>query len=62
MAARWIRWQAVVLPIALGEATKTVAYAMDGRKTYRFTVCWGITTTTDDAEGRGYRRLEYPSG
>jgi tRNA pseudouridine55 synthase len=40
-----------VLPIALGEATKTVSYAMDGRKTYRFTVRWGATTTTDDSEG-----------
>jgi tRNA pseudouridine55 synthase len=40
-----------VLPIALGSATKTVPYAMDGRKSYRFTVRWGIATTTDDAEG-----------
>jgi len=40
-----------VLPIALGTATKTVPYAMDGRKSYRFTVRWGIATTTDDAEG-----------
>ncbi|WP_207455825.1 tRNA pseudouridine(55) synthase TruB [Azospirillum sp. SYSU D00513] len=40
-----------VLPIALGEATKTVSYAMDGRKTYLFTVRWGERTTTDDREG-----------
>ncbi len=40
-----------VLPVALGEATKTVAYAMDGAKTYRFTLRWGQATTTDDAEG-----------
>lgn len=40
-----------VLPLALGEATKTVAYAMDGAKMYRFTVRWGAATTTDDAEG-----------
>jgi tRNA pseudouridine55 synthase len=40
-----------VLPVALGEATKTVTYAMDGTKTYRFTVCWGAATATDDAEG-----------
>jgi tRNA pseudouridine55 synthase len=39
------------LPIALGEATKTVSLVMDGRKIYRFTVCWGAETTTDDAEG-----------
>jgi tRNA pseudouridine55 synthase len=41
-----------VLPIALGEATKTVPYAVDGTKHYRFTVRWGATTDTDDAEGR----------
>ncbi|MFI4986689.1 MAG: tRNA pseudouridine(55) synthase TruB [Alphaproteobacteria bacterium] len=40
-----------VLPIALGEATKTVAYAMAGAKRYRFTVRWGEERTTDDAEG-----------
>lgn len=41
-----------LLPIALGEATKTVAYVMDGRKSYRFTLRWGQATETDDAEGR----------
>ncbi|MDR7036357.1 tRNA pseudouridine55 synthase [Methylobacterium sp. BE186] len=41
-----------ILPIALGEATKTVPFVMDGRKAYRFTVAWGIETDTDDAEGR----------
>jgi tRNA pseudouridine55 synthase len=41
-----------VLPIALGEATKTVPYAVDGAKHYRFTVRWGASTDTDDAEGR----------
>jgi len=40
------------LPIALGEATKTVPYVMDGRKRYRFTVCWGEERDTDDTEGR----------
>ncbi|MFO1189766.1 MAG: tRNA pseudouridine(55) synthase TruB [Alphaproteobacteria bacterium] len=40
-----------VLPIALGEATKTVSYVMDGAKTYRFTVRWGEARSTDDAEG-----------
>ncbi|MCA0400971.1 MAG: tRNA pseudouridine(55) synthase TruB [Proteobacteria bacterium] len=39
------------LPIALGEATKTVPYVMDGKKAYRFTVTWGAETTTDDTEG-----------
>ena len=41
-----------ILPIALGEATKTVAYAMDGEKTYRFTVRWGEARDTDDTEGK----------
>jgi tRNA pseudouridine55 synthase len=40
-----------VLPIALGEATKTVTYAMEGTKSYAFTVTWGAQTTTDDLEG-----------
>ena len=40
-----------ILPIAFGEATKTVAFVMDGRKAYRFTVRWGIATETEDAEG-----------
>jgi tRNA pseudouridine55 synthase len=39
------------LPVALGEATKTVSFVMDGRKVYRFTVRWGAETTTDDTEG-----------
>jgi tRNA pseudouridine55 synthase len=40
-----------MLPIALGEATRTVPYVMDGQKTYRFTVRWGARTNTDDLEG-----------
>ena len=40
-----------VLPLAFGEATKTVPYMVEARKTYRFTVRWGEETTTDDAEG-----------
>ncbi|MEM1307013.1 MAG: tRNA pseudouridine(55) synthase TruB [Pseudomonadota bacterium] len=40
-----------VLPIALGEATKTVNFAVDSHKGYRFAVRWGAETTTDDAEG-----------
>jgi len=40
-----------MLPIALGEATKTVPYVMDGSKTYRFAVRWGAETNTDDLEG-----------
>lgn len=41
-----------LLPIALGEATKTVPFVMDGRKAYQFTVAWGSQTDTDDTEGR----------
>ena len=40
-----------VLPIALGEATKTVSYVMNSAKTYEFTLVWGHETTTDDREG-----------
>ncbi|HEY8948299.1 MAG TPA: tRNA pseudouridine(55) synthase TruB [Rhizomicrobium sp.] len=41
-----------VLAIALGEATKTVPYAMDSEKTYRFTAHWGEARDSDDAEGK----------
>ncbi len=40
-----------MLPIALGEATKTVPYVQDGAKIYRFTVTWGEERSTDDLEG-----------
>ncbi|TDI55091.1 MAG: tRNA pseudouridine(55) synthase TruB [Alphaproteobacteria bacterium] len=40
------------LPIALGEATKTVSYVMNGRKIYRFSVRWGEERETDDSEGK----------
>lgn len=40
-----------LLPVALGEATKTIAYLGDALKGYDFTVRWGQRTTTDDAEG-----------
>ena len=40
-----------VLPIALGEATKTVPIVQDGAKSYRFRVRWGEESATDDAEG-----------
>ncbi len=40
-----------ILPIALGEATKTVQWVMDGRKIYDFTLCFGHETTTEDREG-----------
>ncbi|WP_289298325.1 tRNA pseudouridine(55) synthase TruB [uncultured Reyranella sp.] len=40
-----------ILPIALGEATKTVPFIMDGRKEYRFTLRFGEARSTEDAEG-----------
>jgi tRNA pseudouridine55 synthase len=40
-----------ILPIALGEATKTVPFLMDADKAYRFTIAWGRTTATYDREG-----------
>jgi tRNA pseudouridine55 synthase len=40
-----------VLPIALGEATKTVPFVMDGRKEYRFTLRFGEARSTEDGEG-----------
>jgi tRNA pseudouridine55 synthase len=43
------------LPIALGEATKTVPFVMDGRKRYRFTVRWGEERDTDDTEGQAVK-------
>jgi tRNA pseudouridine55 synthase len=40
-----------LLAIAFGEATKTVPFVADARKSYRFTLRWGAATATDDAEG-----------
>ncbi|MET0336986.1 MAG: tRNA pseudouridine(55) synthase TruB [Caulobacter sp.] len=40
-----------ILPLALGEATKTVPFLMDADKTYRFVIEWGRTTATFDREG-----------
>lgn len=52
-----------LLPIALGDATKTVPYVMDGRKIYEFTVTWGEERSTDDLEGVVTRSSESrPSG
>ena len=48
-----------LLPIAMGEATKTVAYLMDAAKAYRFTVRWGEARSTDDAEGEVIETSEH---
>lgn len=47
-----------LLPIALGEATKAINAAMDGKKVYRFTVAWGLETTTHDLEGEPVDRSD----
>ena len=44
-----------ILPIALGEATKTASFAMDSRKTYAFEITWGAATDTDDSDGQVIR-------
>ena len=44
-----------VLPVAFGEATKTMPYVMDGEKSYRFMVRWGQQTNTDDAQGEDHQ-------
>lgn len=48
-----------VLPIALGEATKTISYVMTAEKSYRFSVKWGAETQTDDTEGAITRTSAY---
>lgn len=40
-----------VLPVALGEATKTISYLSKAEKRYSFRVGWGIATDTEDSEG-----------
>ena len=48
-----------ILPIALGEATKTVPHIQDGTKVYRFEIVWGEATHTDDAEGEVIARSDH---
>jgi tRNA pseudouridine55 synthase len=48
-----------VLPIAFGEATKTVPFVQDGEKAYRFTVRWGAETNTDDSDGTVVSQSEH---
>ncbi len=47
-----------ILPVAFGEATKTVPFVQDGEKTYRFTIAWGAETDSDDADGIVVARCE----
>ena len=48
-----------VLPIALGEATKTVSFAMGQQKSYEFELAWGSETSTDDGEGSVIRQSDH---
>ncbi len=47
-----------ILPVAFGEATKTVPFVQDGEKAYRFTVRWGVETNSDDSDGEVTRTSE----
>ena len=47
-----------ILPIALGEATKTIPFVQDSDKVYQFTVAWGSATTTDDREGKAIKQSD----
>ncbi|MBN8529779.1 MAG: tRNA pseudouridine(55) synthase TruB [Caulobacterales bacterium] len=47
-----------ILPIALGEATKTVPFMMEARKAYCFTIQWGVSTDSVDREGREVGRSD----
>ena len=48
-----------VLPIAIGEATKTISYVVTSEKSYQFTLRWGAETQTDDSEGEITRTSDY---
>ncbi len=41
-----------ILPMGIGKATKLLSKIVDGKKTYRFTITWGESRDTDDAEGK----------
>ena len=47
-----------VLPIAIGEATKSIRFVSDEHKTYTFKICWGVETSTDDKEGTIIRKTK----
>ncbi len=51
-----------ILPIALGEATKTVPFMMEARKVYRFTINWGVSTDSIDREGEIIGRSDVRPG
>ncbi len=47
-----------VLPIAIGEATKSIRFVSEEQKTYTFNICWGVETSTDDKEGTVIRKTK----
>ena len=47
-----------VLPIAIGEATKSLRFVSDDYKSYTFNICWGVETTTDDKEGATIKKTK----
>ncbi|MBX9739813.1 MAG: tRNA pseudouridine(55) synthase TruB, partial [Beijerinckiaceae bacterium] len=51
-----------LLPVAFGEATKTVPFVQDGEKAYRFTVRWGIETDSDDSDGKIVQTADHRPG
>jgi tRNA pseudouridine55 synthase len=51
-----------VLPLALGEATKTMPYMVDAHKAYSFTVTWGEERDTDDSEGKAVKASQKRPG
>ena len=58
MPARSIRWRRASCRSRWAKPTKTVPFAVDGEKAYRFTVRFGVETDTDDAEGQVVRTSE----
>ena len=48
-----------VLPIAIGEATKSIRFVSDEHKTYTFNICWGVETSTDDKQGKIVRKCKH---
>jgi len=49
-----------MLPVCLGEASKTAAYMLEARKAYRATARLGLATTTGDLEGEVIQTCPLP--
>ena len=48
-----------ILPIAFGNATKTIPYLVSSRKKYRFTILWGVKTSSHDLEGEIIEKSDF---